>query len=194
MQVSVSIIGSARDTRLSRESYHKMLHCGEQYILSEISSDWKRIHLVSGGAAWSDHLAVALFLKHPECTLSLHLPCEWDEKKTQHHDNTHPSWQRNPGHLANKYHIIFSRQIKQDTLKQIELARVRGATIQAHQGFHKRNLHVGKSQYLLAFTFSSGDQPEQGGTLHTWKNSKHSKKKHFCISRLPAFDDLAVVS
>ena len=50
-----------------------------------------------------------------------------------------------------------------------------GAKLFAHNGFHERNSHVATSDYLLAFTWGSGDVPMEGGTMDTWKKSRGRK-------------------
>ena len=68
--------------------------------------DLSSAHLVSGGAAWSDHVAVELFLSDEYDGLTLHMPCKWIRK--EHYDNGSYSWQTNPGKLANSCHRKFS--------------------------------------------------------------------------------------
>lgn len=136
--------------------------------------------MVSGGAAWSDHVAVQLFLNHPESKLTLCLPCEWDTKLGQHIDTGKKDWRVNPGQLANRYHLEFSKDIKQSSLAMITKAIALGAVIKAHKGFHARNLQVGKSDYLIAFSYSTTTEPTDGGTLHTWKHSR-ALKKHYSL-------------
>jgi predicted Rossmann fold nucleotide-binding protein DprA/Smf involved in DNA uptake len=73
---TVSIIGTAK-----KFDFEKAYKQAEDYIENFISKDWQDIHLVSGGAAYGDHIAVRLFLAHPESKLSLHLPCKFASKK-----------------------------------------------------------------------------------------------------------------
>jgi hypothetical protein len=126
-------------------------------------------------------VAVALFLAHPEASLTLHLPCEWDTKSKKHVDKGSADWRTNPGYLANACHAKFSKVVHRNTLTEIQEALDRKATAFAYKGFHQRNVVVGKSQFLLAFTFSTSGTPQDGGTLHTWKHSC-SKKTHICLA------------
>ena len=188
-KITISIIGSASgknkyDHLLNEEKWHYMCQISENYIIEKIKHDWSQIILVSGGAAWSDHVAVFLYLKHPEANLILHLPCRWDHCNNRLIDNGKYQWTTNPGKLGNTLHYNFQKEIKENTLQQIQLAIDQGATIFDHyKGFHDRNLEVGKSQYLIAFSFSHRNEPTDGGTAHTWKNSKSENKIHFTLTK-----------
>lgn len=190
--ISVSIIGSAsakgvlsNEKLLTQKTWEVLCSTTEQHINNQISHDWSKIHLVSGGAAWCDHIAVFLYLKHPESKLTLHFPCKWDTNKKQFIDNGLYHWAKNPGRTANSYHLSFQKKIKENTLEQIHDAIGQGAIVCDHyKGFHDRNLIVGQSQHLIAFSFSTGDIPSDGGTLHTWKQSKSAHKTYYSISSL----------
>ena len=188
-KITISIIGSAsgkkqNDHLLNKKTWNYMCQISENYITEKITQDWSKIILVSGGAAWSDHVAVFLYLKHPGSHLILHLPCQWDYCNHQLADNGNYQWTVNPGKLANSLHFNFQKEIKKNTLQQIQLAINQGATIFDHyKGFFDRNIQVGKSQYLIAFSFSQTNEPTDGGTFHTWKNSQSKNKIHFTLVR-----------
>lgn len=42
-------------------------------------------------------------------------------------------------------------------------------------GFHERNEQVAKSDYLIAFSWSEGSSPTEGGTKHTWDLCTNTK-------------------
>jgi len=136
---------------------------------------------------------VVLFLEHfEEAMLTLHLPCNWNEKSRKFHDNGSKDWQTNPGHTANHYHDGFSRTVGRDTLLDIETAKLLGATLDtSHRGFHARNTYVARSQYLIAFTFGTGDVPKDGGTKYTWSLS-HAIKVHVPLQSLTRAHDTKV--
>jgi hypothetical protein len=187
--ITCSIIGTAGRSRakvyLNKRTWEAMCKKAESYIEANISDDWSKTHLISGGAAWSDHIAVNLYFKHPESTLTLHLPCKWDTENCQYIDNGKQHWAANPGKVSNKYHGEFSTKIKENTLEQIQNAVNQGANIiDTYSGFHDRNLPVGNSDHLLAFTFSSKSYPEDGGTKFTWDKSSCKNKSHFQIQKL----------
>lgn len=177
--MKVAIIGTAGrredGTKLNRHLY--------QMVLDDVRNRLKLvrepIHLVSGGAAYMDHLAVLAYLRDfPNVeSLELFFPCEWEENKFQ---------ENKVGGIANWYHGKFSLKMggkKDSSLVQIQKAITKGATYHAGKGFHQRNIDVGCVDYILAYTF--GDslyEPKDGGTNHTWKNSKAGIKIHIPIS------------
>jgi hypothetical protein len=168
----ISIIGTAK-----KFDFKKAYKQAEDYIINFISKDWKDIHLVSGGAAYGDHIAVRLFLAHPESKLILHLPCKFDKK---FEDTGVKDWRINPGNTANYYHSLFSKNEGIDSFGEIENAINSGAKILVYSGFHKRNAEVAKSDYTLAFSYSKGDYPTDGGTSFTWKLCKGIKIHFSC--------------
>src|SRR6516162_5189861 len=113
--VRVAIIGTAGrgadGLRMNKELFFNM--CA---VTKNCLSEWKlnpqRVHLVSGGAAWADHVAVRLFLdgldfdddKKEErfAGLTLWLPCPFSNAKAL--DNNLKTWQLNPGRTMNAYH------------------------------------------------------------------------------------------
>lgn len=179
---TVSIIGtSGRAGNITKEKYIKMIQASIVYLKS---LSLESIILVSGGAAFSDHIAVHIFLYKEEYKLNiiglhLDLPCKFDMDTHKFDDNGNSDWKNNPGKVANYYHdrfnIITSKNSYDDLYKVINL----GAEIHIHKGFHSRNQYVAKSEYMLAFTFGKAN-PEDGGTKHTWDLCK-GKKFHISL-------------
>jgi hypothetical protein len=162
---TISIIGSAgrgEDSKFMTKTRFENIVLIVEEILVKSGYKWDSITLQSGGAAFIDHVAVALAIKH-KCKLNLCLPCEWVNH--QYIDTGSDDWRTNPGRLANKYHQEFSKIMGTDTLLQIEEAKPR---ICVYKGFHARNKHVAKCDIMIAFTSSTGKEPEHGGTFHTW--------------------------
>lgn len=125
-------------------------------------------HLVSGGAAWADHLAVALFLSGHASALTLHLPAPFRNGRF-----VGPS--SSAGSASNYYHQLFSRAIGRNTLADIaavaSMPNVSGTFEPAAPGFtamFARNKLVAKSDHMLAYTFGTGAVPADGGTANTW--------------------------
>ncbi len=194
-RLTISIIGSAspkqninHDQLLTPDRWNQMVDKAEHYIMTEISPDWSQINLVSGGSSWSDHIAVYLYNRHPEAYLTLHLPCRWDHLTNQFVDNGASNWSINPGKTLNVFHQRFSQRIDHNSLADIRCLMLDNQShvniVSNHKGFHARNLVVGQSQYLLAFSFATGSQPDDGGTLYTWNHAKSLHKQHFSISNL----------
>ena len=146
--------------------------------------------MISGGAAWADHSAVAVYNANPgQLHLHLCLPCKFhmpDEESEE--DTSWPmfaddgsrDWRTNPGGTANHYHRKFSEAVwdyEYQSLAQIAEAIKGGATSQTGRGFHARNKDVVHSaDAMLAMTLSPGMSPEKGGTGHAWGQFKSHKK------------------
>ncbi len=187
--MNIAIIGTAGrkedGPKLNKQVYDTMYG----NLLSDIwgySIDTR--HLVSGGAAWADHLAVRAFLDLHTASLELHFPAPWAGAKFV--ESGHMLC---PGKTANYYHALMSRKLGISSLKEIQEAIDAGATYTVSNGFHLRNKLVGKADMLVAFTFGShggifGNVDSKtaglkdGGTAHTWDNSSASIKVHRCLN------------
>ena len=185
--MKVSIIGTAgkRDDapRMSLSLYKKMVRTAESWIKGRVDS-WRQVHLVSGGAAWADHVAISLYKLHPEARLTLHLPCPWDHAHQKFLDSGERDFKLNPGGTSNFYHREFSDKVGSDTLRGIHEVVSSGApevTIVEGKGLFERNAKVAKSEVILAFTFGVGDTPKDGGTRYTWDLASHAERVHFSL-------------
>ncbi len=144
--------------------------------------------LISGGAAGADHLAVALY-KANGGDLLLYMPALLSGE----HDDTYPEFVSNgkfgagnPGGTSNFYHQKFCEDLglnKNKTLLSLQEMKKQDKCNFDYPGFHNRNLQVGRVDWLIAFTWAEGASPEDGGTLHTWNNSKAPKKTHISLSK-----------
>lgn len=171
--MTMAIVGTARTLPgMTDELFQKMcLHA-----LKNVKTN----HLVSGGAAWSDHVAVALFLAYPErFTLTLHLPCKWNGR---YEDSGKYDWKTNPGRTSNIYHEQFSKAVKRESLQDIDRAIKLGAKVQVHNGFHARNDVIAKASYMLAYSWDKLE-PIEGGTAYTWRKCK-GQRSHVCLNSL----------
>lgn len=174
------------------------------------SNPFHVIELISGGAAWSDHVAVHLFLNknhffHKEIqkyncyfTLTLHLPTLFNTSTHRFYDNGGFNWQTNPGKITNLCHQKFSSIIYHNeqekegrlnnniTLCEISKAITENkeAKVITHSGFHARNSGIANScDVLIAFSFGCGDIPTSKGTLNTYlKCKKDTKKIHVSLT------------
>ena len=125
--------------------------------------------LVSGGAAWADHVAVHIFLRNPSTLkLVLHLPAEFIDGKFS---ETTPD-----GKTANFYHKQFSEKLGVDSLSQIREAIDLGCEVSYYDGFKQRNFCVARdSELMLAFTFGDEKNLKDGGTKHTFEEFLHKE-------------------
>lgn len=177
--VIVGIIGTAgrdKSQNYTVDLFNKMVSVCK-YMLANL----QEITLVSGGAAWADHVAVRLYLDGYVSKLILHLPCNWDNGK--YYDNGSSDWRTNPGKMANNYHQKFSQILCTNSLEEINRAIEKGAEVHIHRGFHARNTLVAKCDYLIALTWSDTDTPAAGGTLDTWNKCK-AQKYHISLSKI----------
>ncbi|KAK5583377.1 hypothetical protein RB653_004970 [Dictyostelium firmibasis] len=186
---TIGVIGTTgrdKSRPLTSKHFDYMVDAFEQYInkLKEQHKDKidpNNITLVSGGAAWADHVAVDYFLKNPTtCKLILYLPCLIVGEKTKQYqfDTNHAH-----GLITNGYHTNFSKQIGRDTIQDIIRAQEFGAILDnSAEGFKNRNTCIASSSdFLVAFTGVSGPAPLGGGTLDTWKKSKSIYRHHISI-------------
>lgn len=174
--MKIAIIGTAgrSSNGLTRDLFTKMVAVGKYAVAHGTE-------LVSGGAAWADHVAVTLFLQDVVPKLTLYLPCAWAGE--HFHDTGVRDWRTNPGGLANYYHKRFSEVMGYDTLAQIAAAITKGATVVVGNGFHNRNSQIAQCDAMLAFTWARG-APEDGGTLDTWRKCTAEQKVHVSLADL----------
>jgi hypothetical protein len=121
-------------------------------------------YLVSGGAAWADHLAVNLYLNNIEhINLSLHLPCNFSESRFDVNCKT--------GRTINYHHKNFSEKLGVDTLSQLSDVIHSGCNVTvSNDSFYERNTKIAEeSNILLAFTFGNGKCLKPGGTKDTFE-------------------------
>ncbi|TAL65811.1 MAG: hypothetical protein EPN79_11715 [Burkholderiaceae bacterium] len=145
--------------------------------------------LVSGGAAWADHLAVQAFLILRCQGIRLYLPAPL--VKTEKGWRFQELGPRSSGGAANYYHERFSAALRQDTRAQIAEAAKYGAVINAEpasagfKAMFARNRKVANAcNAILAYTFNSGDEPADGGTLDTWRQVQSTDRVHVDLGAL----------
>jgi hypothetical protein len=143
-------------------------------------------HVVSGGAAWADHLAVSLMLTGWANELTLHFPAPFDQRNLRF---IGPD--KSAASAANYYHSVFSKTIDRDTLGQIAEVLYNPSTHYTeeperadYKGMFARNMKVAKADKMIAYTFGPGDVPADGGTLDTW-NKCQGEKLHISLPYLP---------
>lgn len=184
----VGIIGTANRIKSSRRPmgrglYKSMVAHAESFLRTLPQCP---VWLVSGGAAWSDHVAVSLWRKREALAetglfimgLSLHLPAPLVE------DGYAPT---PAGKRSNTLHLKFSRMInhkhgRRGSLLDLVYAASSGADVStprnpdspAREAFFRRNdLVAATSDWLLAFTWGEDDEPVDGGTQYTWRRAAH---------------------
>jgi len=169
-EITFAIVGTAgrKDdaSKLSKKHFEAMCLVASGLVEQFKENNYPITHLVSGGAAWADHVAVRLFLDKKASRLRLFLPCEWDNGSFK--DNGSDDFKVNPGRTANRLHKSFQTRTQINSLTEIHIAKAEGAElIEVTKGFFARNALVAKSDFLLAMTFGHEHEVKEGGTAHT---------------------------
>ena len=153
--MKIGIIGTAGRNDASRlvssDNYLKMKNKLDD-IISEMNKTSETVTLISGGAAFSDHLAISHYIKNPDTqSLWLALPCEFDLQYKRFALNHY-------GNIANGLHYQFSEKCfegKTTSLEQIAQAIELGANLLPipDGGFFARNTLIAHhSDIIVAFT------------------------------------------
>jgi hypothetical protein len=172
--VTLAVIGTAGRgadaDRLNRERYDFMVR-GAKGMIAALEKAGRPVEgLVSGGAAYADHVAVTLFLEGVVPRLTLHLPCPFASSADGFEDlGAHLDWKTNPGRVANLYHRKFTERTGISSLAEIAAAIERGAEVNSGGGMFGRNGRVARAGAALALTFGVGRVLNDGGTAHTMK-------------------------
>jgi hypothetical protein len=175
MEITYAIVGTAGrkedGKKLSRQHFEAMMLIASGLLEQINESNYPISHLVSGGAAWADHVAVRLFLDKKAPHLRLFLPDLWDNGS--YHDTGEKDPYKNPGGTANYYHGLFQKATGINSLSDIQIAQAHGAELIDRNrqgkplGFHARNALVAKSDFILACTFGDKNMLKDGGTADT---------------------------
>jgi len=169
MEITFAIVGTAgrKDdaAKLSRKHFEAMCLVAEGLLEQFAESGYPITTLVSGGAAWADHVAVKLFLDKKVPHLRIFMPCEFEGGT--YHDTGVRNPHENPGGTANYYHKKFQTATNINSLTQLQIAKAEGAELINGKNFHARNALVAKSDFILACTFGNGPEVKEGGTADT---------------------------
>lgn len=187
--MKVAIVGMAgRDKTMYKLLTKQLFESMVQRVADRLPTTTNNVVLISGGAAWADHVAVTLFLRGKVHGLELCLPCEWNSIKSEFHDNGKKDWRVNPGRTANQYHRKFSSVIGRSSLQELQIAGDKGASFNVYNGFHQRNgVIADKCDKTISLTWASGNAPTSGGSLDQWRKCKKPKEH---ISLMPLVKEL----
>jgi len=180
--MNIAIIGTAgrdKNKLLTLDLWNRMLADARQRTTS---TD----HLISGGAAWADHLAVTLFLENHVAALTLHLPAPFTSREFVGEFGT-------SGGASNYYHRLFSNRIGKNTLSDIDLAiqkpqcsvTYEPASFGYSAMFRRNKLVAAEAELLIAYTFGLLGIPTDGGTSNTW-NQCRGQREHVPLTNLAA--------
>lgn len=192
--VKIGIIGTALRVQ---EEFRLVLGFGAsviwQQMLQSVENQLRQwnlqpdqVHLISGGAAWSDHVAVRLFIRYheqgrPFHGLTLYLPANWTGQGYDPNQRT--------AFTSNFYHQQMSEALFINSLQEIETARKYGATLISGSDFGVRNRKIAaNSEFLIAFTWDvKQGRPGSNGTLQTWSMCRHISEARKRLIPLAAF-------
>jgi hypothetical protein len=178
----IAIIGSAGRGKyaslVTRDLYIAMLedakHLVQKYRTHPLTGEVRPVCLVSGGAAFSDHLAVSLYLGDHVDRLELKLPCMFNNATRCFVENS-------TGRTANYYHREFCQYTASRSSSSLEqLGKIveesrtsEQIDVSMYSGFKARNLAVGDVDILICYHWGSQDFPPRGsGSRHCWSNSR----------------------
>lgn len=183
--MSIGIIGTAGRSSdwlwFTREKYDYIVESVDRGIEEACQRSGlkkEEICLFSGGAAFMDHLVVRLFLTGKYKKLILFLPAFYDMKKKRYIETQ--IGDQNTGKQSNHYHDLARMRTGYDSLDEIGQAFDKGAIIQYYSSFKERNTGLARfanqaKASVYAFTLSSGQEPEDGGTYDTWSKLQCDK-------------------
>lgn len=150
--------------------------------------------LLSGGAAWADHLAVHAYLEGWCAGLELYLPAPIQPVATEGEDGTRHVFAGGPrtsGAAANLYHSRFQQATGVDGRAQIAAAIAAGALAVAepvaagYRAMFARNAKIARgAEAAIAYTWGEASHPAAGGTLDTWKQVRSTQKIHVSLHGL----------
>lgn len=187
--LDIIVIGTAGRHHVAEHTpalYTRMLeHAAEFVQKARAIYPGHTIRLVSGGAAWADHLAVKLFLNKEADALDLHLPATFNREQLQYEPLGNPK----AAATSNKLHHQFSLVTGLDSLSELDAAIRLGATYREYSGFFKRNDAVAaRLGLLVAYTFfpesavhaqgtpgyasAAAASLTGGGTAYTWDQAQ----------------------
>lgn len=163
--IKIAVIGTAgrkEDAKkINRSLYFQALMSVGDIILSYGTDD---IMLVSGAAAFADHMAVSTFEGFEGIKLRLHLPAKLTFTGFE-------ELSKNPldaGRVSNYYHNMFSESCHIDSLGQLRAAIKNGAEAVVTPGFKNRNTKVAmEADVVIALTFGHNQYVKDGGTKDT---------------------------
>jgi hypothetical protein len=169
---TLAIIGTAGRAEdrllLGEEHWSTMLRAARHLVKAE-----RVDRVVSGGAAWADHVAVQLFLDRDVPRLTLHLPCRVKEGRFIDVPDARPvnrSGER-PAEVMSKHHEHFSAATGVKSISDLSRASDNFACdTTVGCDFDSRNARVAEdADIALAMTFGAGHNVKRGGTYRTMR-------------------------
>ena len=167
--IKLAVVGSAGrgdDARLINGELYAQMAAALKQVMVQVGPV---SHLVSGGAAFADHLAVGFFLRDLVPGLSLHLPAFYSRSARQYVE----PYAKSSGSISNYWHREFSRKCGGNSLNSIsEALSKQGASHKTYMGFDLRNTGIAEeADAIVAFTFGVNASVKHGGSWDTMKQA-----------------------
>jgi hypothetical protein len=139
-------------------------------VVDDLTDDYKPSRLVSGGAAFADHLAVNQYIYGGIPLLKLHLPTHFSILMDRFYQLIGVEDERSCAEVSNFYHREFSKKCQLDSLDEIGRAIANNAEVVVSNGFKARNTKIAEdADILVAFTFGRGERLKPGGSADTMR-------------------------
>ena len=170
--MNLAIIGSA-GRREDGLKLNPVLYSEAANKVRDLAEELNAKLLISGGAAFADHIAVRLNLT---CCISLllHLPAPFKDGVFVELESSRSETAR----VANYYHNKFSNLCALDSLAELSTAIRSGAKIVVTPGFKERNTKVAHdADAMIALTFGNKNRIKDGGTADTCRKYLSFGKK-----------------
>lgn len=178
----IAVIGTAgRDKTRPMTDKHWDFMC--ETIAAEVKPEDT---LVSGGAAWADHVAIWAYGTGLVKNLILHLPAPFVSGRFQGPN-------MGAGQTCNYYHKLFSEAMGFDSLGHIKQAFMYQSSVAiteepagpGYGAFVARNRKVADTcTHMVAFTFGEGDVLHEGGAKMTWNMAADKLRIHVPLSNI----------
>jgi hypothetical protein len=148
---------------LTAQLFHQSMVRPAVLFLDRLKTPGESVHLLSGGCAWADHVAVELFNQGKAGKLNLYVTAPWLADRGMFDPSTVEGRSMNAGHRA------FSLRTGRSSLAEVATAIQRGAAVVVCPRVYDRNIEMSKTDALFMVSWSAfEDRPDHGGTLITW--------------------------
>lgn len=155
--IFVSIIGLSGKRglldKLSIDTYNEAIANVIAELRNIAGKENSKIHLISGGCAISDHIAVIIWnkIKNGELDLpiekfTIYTHCKWEDDKYN---------KSKEGRDANHYHYMFSKYMKIHSLSEIKQAIDFGAIVITQTGIFNKSLRLASCDYMITMCMSN---------------------------------------
>lgn len=170
----LAIIGTAGrkedSDRLKADHYQRMVESSIK-LMTYLNIDPRNLSLISGGAAWADHIVVSLAIMGvvDYKDVTIYIPASLEESG---YTGTN-EWENKVASTANYYHTEFYKKVGSRSIEELNFIRSKGSLLDSSKkGFKTRNTSVANSVkdngILLAYTFGNGITDQLPWTIRSF--------------------------